>query len=84
MANAFCKKVAEAILADRRGADYYQAAEVLAGYLKGQFGTTPEAANQAAEGILQDRQGADYYQDPEILAGFLEGQLGSGQLTRSR
>ena len=79
MANVFCTKVAEAILADRRGADYYQAADILAGYLNGQFGTTPEAASLAAEGILKDRQGADYYQDPEILAGFLEGQLGSGQ-----
>jgi hypothetical protein len=79
MANELCKKVAEAILTDRRGADYYQAADILAGYLKGQFGATPEAASQAAEGILKDRQGADYYQDPEILAGFLEGQLGSGQ-----
>lgn len=79
MANAFCKQVAEAILADRGGADYYRATEVLAGYLKGKFRTTPEAASQAAEGILQDRRGADFYQDPEILADFLEGKLGSGE-----
>jgi len=79
MASAFCTKVAEAILADRRGADYYRDPEILSGYLKGQFKTTTEAARQAAEGILQDRQGADYYQDPEILSGFLEGRLGPGQ-----
>jgi hypothetical protein len=79
MANAFCTKVAETILADRRGADYYQAADILAGYLKGQFAATSEAASQAAEAILQDRQSADYYQDPEMLAGFLEGRLGPGQ-----
>ena len=79
MANAFCKKTAAAILADRRGADFYQTADILAGYLKGRFGSTPEAAEQAADEILQDRQGADYYQDPEILADFLEGKLGTGE-----
>ncbi len=77
MANELATRVAKAILEDRRGADYYQMTEVLADFLKGQFGSTSETATEAAKEILQDRQGADYYKDSEILASFLEGRLGS-------
>lgn len=77
MASEIATKVAEAILEDRRGADYYKNTEILADFLKGQFGSTSETATEAAKEILQDRQGADYYKDSEILASFLEGRLGS-------
>ena len=77
MAGELATRVAEAILTDRRGADYYQNTEILADFLKGQFGSTSEAATEVAKDISQDRQGADYYKDAAILASFLDGRLGS-------
>lgn len=69
--------VAQAILEDRRGADYYKEADILAGFLEGKFGVSREDATRAARAISDDRSGADYYQDAKILAEFLDGQLGS-------
>lgn len=77
MTDERASEVAEAILADRRGADYYADAEILAQFLSAKFGSSSEAAAKTAAAILDDRRGADYYADAKILAEYLEGQLGS-------
>lgn len=77
MADQKALEIAQAILTDRRGADYYADAEILADFLKGRFGSSHDAAVKTAAAILDDRRGADYYADAEILAEFLEGQLAS-------
>ncbi len=66
-------KVAEAILDDRRGSDYYHDPGILAQFLQGQFGASAESAMRAARSIGEDRIGANYYADKDILADFLDG-----------
>lgn len=73
MAGDHSKQVAQDILADRKGADYYADPSVLADFLKGKYGASVEDAKRVAQTILDDRRGADYYKDPEIMANYLDG-----------
>lgn len=75
MVNTLAQKVAQAISDDRRGADYYKDPKVLADFLRGQFNSTQEAAEDTAKSIESDRNGADYYENPERLADFLGGRF---------
>ena len=72
------RRVADAILDDMRGAQFYRDPVILARFLEDRFGpqASGEAARQTAAAILSDLAGAAYYRDPKILADFLEGTLG--------
>lgn len=69
--------VAEAILADFRGAAYYKDPRILAEFLEGQYRTLPKttSAQDVANAILADLKGAAYYQDAKVLAAYLQGAL---------
>jgi len=64
--------VAQQILDDRRGADYYRDVTILSVFLEGSLGLAKEKAERIASAIQGDRQGADFYADVEILSHFLE------------
>jgi hypothetical protein len=66
------KEVAQDILEDRRGADYYQDIKILSSYLESQLGISKEKAEQTAKAIQEDRIGANFYENVDILADFLE------------
>jgi hypothetical protein len=72
--------VADEILADLRGAAYYQDPRRLAEFLDGRYGerSTPEKAADVADAILADFRGAAYYKDPKILADFLKASFERG------
>ena len=72
-------KVAEAILADLRGAAFYNDPKILAEFLQDQYGRSPaiSRASEVADAILADlRGGYAYYKDPKILAEYLRGNFG--------
>ena len=73
MVNQSSTLVAQSILDDRDGADYYQDPGILADYLAGSLQVTSETALDIANAIIDDRSGADYYADVEILAQYLDG-----------
>jgi hypothetical protein len=75
MLNAEFKRVAENIVIDRTGTDYYRDARLLTNYIRASFDLPDAAARKAAEAILADRAGANYYQDPNELARFFAGSF---------
>ena len=82
MANERAKKVAQEILDDRRGYEYYRDTKILSGYLEGALGISKSKAEQIAKAIQEDRRGANFYENPEILAEFLAGQSAPGPSER--
>ena len=73
MINQNAKELANNILKDRQGADYYNNPEVLASYLKSSLNVSEETSQRLAKDICTDRNGADYYKDVEILSTYLAG-----------
>ena len=73
MINQNAKELANNILNDRQGADYYKNPDVLASYLESSLNISVEASQRLAKDICADRNGADYYKDVEILSKYLEG-----------
>ena len=73
MVNQSSTQLAQTILDDRDGADYYQDPSILADYLAGTLRVTSETALDIANAIIDDRNGANYYADVEILGQYLDG-----------
>ncbi len=73
MASEQALKIANDILADREGPDYYQDSSLLAKYLSESLGKTDEQAFEIAENIQNDRSGANFYADANILANYIDG-----------
>ena len=76
MIHAEFHRVAQNIIVDRNGANYYRDIGLLTNYIRVSFDTTEKAAREAAEAIHRDRAGANYYQDPNELANFLADKFG--------
>lgn len=76
MIHAEFHRVAQNIVVDRNGANYYRDIGLLTNYIRVSFDTSESAAREAAETIGKDRDGANYYQDPKELAAFLANQFG--------
>ncbi len=73
MASEHALKIANNILVDRAGPDYYKDSSLLAKYLSESLGNTYEQALEIAETIQNDRSGADFYAEANILANYLDG-----------
>jgi hypothetical protein len=76
MIHAEFHRVAQNIIFDRNGANYYRDIGLLTNYIRVSFDASETAARQAAEVIHKDRDSANYYQDPKELASFLADKFG--------
>jgi hypothetical protein len=72
-------ETAESIVEDRKGADYYNDAAILAPYLQKKLNISEEGALELAQNINEDRKGADYYKDVKVLADYLSSYIESAE-----
>ena len=68
-------RVAENIIIDRNGANYYSDVQLLANYLEASFDLPEAVARELAETVNRDRLGANYYQEARALAQFFNARI---------